>query len=246
MSRPPRPAALRIRYLDANGASHLVDDEEAARVMFEDCPPVRTPASYPGQWHTPGRYWSSTAGNLLAYESFLECQWLTLLDHDRSIIALNTQTLELRGRDSGGTWRHVPDIFVRRIDGSVQLVDVKHPSHHTDPDVTTQTRRTEHACRRLGWAYRMVGTPPRQFLANVAWLAGYRRPLRAATTYRAQLLEAAVQPVTLGELAEHSGAPELTRPVIFHLLWWHQLRCDLETAPLNDRTLIHTSEEDQR
>jgi hypothetical protein len=233
--------ALRVRYRGRQGEDCLLEAEQAAAVLFEDCPPVRRPPSYPGQWHTPGRYWCATIGDLLVYESFLEYQWLVLLDFDRSVATVNTQALEFHGRDGTRRWRHVPDIFTRRVDGRVEVLDVKHPSRHTDPDVAEQAARTARACRDLGWDYRMVGAPPQQYYANLAWLAGYRRPLRATAGYASEVIRAAARPITLGELADHTGAPELARPVIFHQLWTHQLRCELETQPVSDRSLIQAS-----
>ncbi|ONH52931.1 hypothetical protein CcI49_32920 [Frankia sp. CcI49] len=226
---------LKIRYVEAGGVDRLVLAEEAGSVAFESCRPVRVIPAYHGQRHTPGWYWSATTGGLLAYESFLERQWLTLLDFDAPVTAIATQALELHGTDAAGDWRHVPDIFTRRADGSVLIVDVKNPRRRHDPRVVQQAERTASACDRIGWAYEMVTVPPSQRYANVAWLAGYRRPLRAASGLTASITTQAAAQTTVAELAAATGAPELARPVIFHLLWCQQLVCDLDT-PLSERT----------
>ncbi len=228
---------LKIRYVEAGGVDRLVLAEEAGNVAFESCRPVRVIPAYHGQRHTPGWYWSATTGGLLAYESFLERQWLTLLDFDAAVTAIATQALELHGTDAAGDWRHVPDIFTRRADGSVFIVDVKNPRRRHDPRVVQQAERTATACDRIGWAYEMVTVPPTQRYANVAWLAGYRRPLRATSRLTASITTQAAAQTTVAELAAATGAPELARPVIFHLLWRQQLVCDLDT-PLSECTWV--------
>jgi hypothetical protein len=229
--------SLTVGYRDERGAGHLVAADDAVSVDFERGRPVRAIPSYRGQAHTPGRYWAATSKVLLEYESFLECQWLTLLDFDPSVMALATQILELHGRDGDGSWRHVPDIWVRRADGSVHVVDVKNPRHLDRQDVRRQAARTQAACRRLGWEHALVGAPEQPKAANVAWLAGYRRPLRAGREMVPLLLKAARRPVPLEELARAARPMELARPVLFHLLWQGQLMCDLN-APLAASTLV--------
>lgn len=237
---PSGDSRVKVRYLDAGGVDRLVTAEQVGEGAFETCPPVRTIPAYHGQKHTPGRYWSATASGLLAYESFLECQWLTLLDFDVTVTAIATQALELHGNDTDGKWRHVPDIFTRRSDGSVLVVDVKNPHRRHDPAVVRQAERTAVACGRLGWAYEMVTVPPRQRYATIAWLAGYRRPLRATASLVTPVLSSAADPVRLADLLAATGAPELARPVVFHLLWHHRLLCDLDT-PLREHTLVHAA-----
>lgn len=236
-----RTSMLRVHYTDPHGTPQVCTVQDATGVAFEDCPAVRAIESYPGQWHTPGQYWSATTGTLLAYESFLECQWLTMLDFEPTIAAINTQALEVRGRDHDGAWRHVPDVFARRVNGSVLIVDVKHPRRRDSPTVARQEARTADACRQLGWDYRMVDAPPAQRHANIAWLAGYRRPLHAVADLEPEIVAAVAQPVRIGNLAARVPDPLLARPVIFHLLWRHRLVCDLDT-PLREDTLVWSAE----
>jgi hypothetical protein len=200
---------------------------------------VRAPASHPGQRHTPGWYWSATTGDLLASESFLERQWLTLLDFDHRVVAMSTQPLELHGADGDGRWRHVPDVFTRRSDGSVRVVDVKNPTRLGRPEVVRQAARTGAACRVLGWEYAMVGAPPQQRYVNISWLAGYRRPLRAGLDVVEEILAGAAESVRLADLHQAAGSPELALPVVFHLLWHGRLVCDLD-QPLLETSIVST------
>ncbi|MGA2926198.1 MAG: transposase, partial [Solirubrobacteraceae bacterium] len=53
--------------------------------LLRACRPVRVPGVYPGQRHMPGRWFSTTAGCFLEYESLLECDWMLLMDFDREV-----------------------------------------------------------------------------------------------------------------------------------------------------------------
>lgn len=235
-----------IRYLDEDGYEYLAPAAAVSTLEFERCRPAREIPSYAGQRHTPGRYWCATADDLLGYESYLEARWLRLVDFDPAIAAIATQPFEVSGRDTAGEWRHVPDIYTRRADGRVEVIDVKNPLQLDEPRVKRQAERTQAFCEALGWGYRMVGEPPSQLSANVGWLAGYRRPLGpAAARLVPAILAAATQPITIGALAQTQQMRELARPAIYHLLWHHRLACDLE-LPLRERTLIRTGTKEQR
>lgn len=228
---------LRIRYLDQNDTEHVVTPETAAGIAFERSRMARRIPSYPGQKHTPGRYWSATTGHHIEFESWLECRWLTLLDFDPQTVGMASQPLEFHGADPDGEWRHVPDIFVRRADGSAQLVDVKNPGHHDRDDVRRQVRRTQAACSGLGWGYRFVGAITPQHWRNISWLAAYRRPLHAGTDLVPRILALTAKPVTLAELLSFLDEPAIVLPVIFHLCWKRQLTFDLD-APMRQTTVL--------
>jgi hypothetical protein len=209
-------------------------------VAFEDYPPVRRIPHYPGSRHTPGEYWSATTGSLIAYESHLESKWMMLLDFDPVVVAFCGQPFAFDGVDADGVFTHTPDLFVRRGDGGGLLLDVKNPDEITKPDVARQARRTAVACERIGWQYRMVGEPELQPMANIAWLAGFRRPLHAGTDLVAPLLALAARPVSLAEMLSFQPIPELARPVVFHLLWHGWLTCDLN-QPLRETTMLQAA-----
>ncbi len=240
MSASVHAAALlcHVVFVDARGAERVVALEQAGTVAFEDGRMVRKIPSYRGQKHAPGRYWSASTGELVEYESHLECRWMTLLDFDPHVVAFVSQPLRLEAVDGQGRWEHTPDVFARRDDGSVLLLDVKDPHRVDKPEVRMQKARTAEACRLLGWDYDMVGEPPAQRWANVSWLAGYRRPVHLGAELIDQLLVLARRPVSIGELLSFTQVPEIARPVMFHLLWRGLLVCDLDTAPLRDTTLV--------
>lgn len=214
--------------------------EDLGRVRLEHASPIRSIPAYHGQKHTPGRYWCATTGALIGYESFLEAQHLTLLDFDPGVTAISSQAFMLDGVDHDGDWRHFPDLFVRRSDGSALVVDVKNPRHLGHEDVLLQARRTEYACCLLGWAYQMTGGIDPQLWANVSWLAGYRRSPHAGTDLIDRIITLATSPVALTDLLSFLGNQLIARSVIFHLCWRQHLVFDL-TRPLRESTVLRAN-----
>ncbi|HEY2657549.1 MAG TPA: hypothetical protein VGI55_17330 [Solirubrobacteraceae bacterium] len=81
----------------------------------------------------PGRWFSTTAGRFLEYESLLERDWMLLMDFDRTVEWICEQPLRLRYRKDGSPASHVPDLLVCRA-GIPELCDVKSAERVDDPD----------------------------------------------------------------------------------------------------------------
>jgi hypothetical protein len=226
-----------VRYIDAGGDEHYVGLAEAALVPFENGRMARNIPAYRDIAHTPGRYWAATTGELVEFESHLEEKWLTMLDFDAGITGFSSQPMELEAADEHGPWRHVPDIFVRRADGSALLLDVKNPVRLDDEQVRLQASRTAALCGQLGWDYRMVGEPPAQRWANVFELSGKRRPLHLGRDLVRRLLELAAVPVPMGDLLSFVTPDDLARGVLLHLCWRQAVVFDLG-QPLRESTLM--------
>ncbi|MER6352427.1 TnsA-like heteromeric transposase endonuclease subunit [Streptomyces sp. NPDC001634] len=241
--RPVRAARDRtfLQYYDPCGTERLIPASQAATVTFEDALPARAIPSHVGQHHTPGHYWSATTDRMIDYESYLESKWMKLLDFDPEVVSFSAQPFTIDSHDSEGAWRHTPDLFARRRDGSVLLLDVKEDGRMTVPAVIWQARRTAGLCQRIGWDYTMVGEPDALRWANVSWLAGYRRPLLAGKALVDRLLMLAQRSVPIGDLVSFQPVPELARSVTYHLMWHHQLAFD-ETRPLRDHTHVRAAD----
>ncbi|MEV7217650.1 TnsA-like heteromeric transposase endonuclease subunit [Kitasatospora cineracea] len=233
---PTGVGPLLVRYYDAFAVERLVPAADASSVRFEECLPARSLPSYPGIRHTPGSYWAACCDTVLDYESYLESQWMRLLDFDEQVTALAAQPFIFEGQDADGKWQHTPDLFVRRTDGSALLVDVKNPQQIDKPRERRQAERTATACALMGWDYEMVGDPDPQLWATLEWLGGYRRPLNATAHLAEPLLALAQSPLSIADLVSFHD-PELARPVVYHLLWHHRLLFD-PTRPLRDHTLV--------
>jgi hypothetical protein len=202
--------------------------------------PVREFRSYKGRLHYSGWYWSSTLARLLVYESRLELARIMLADFDPSVTGIAAQPFLLTGPDRGRTRRHVPDLLLVGADGGVTVVDVKAPSRMADPRVREQFAWTRRVCAGRGWAFEAwQGGDPR-LLANVRFLAGYRRPVVIDTGLIEAVLDAAAGQPSAGAIERalsRRHPPVLVRPVVLHLLWTGRLRADL-TRPLSAETPV--------
>ncbi|MEU4113798.1 TnsA-like heteromeric transposase endonuclease subunit [Kitasatospora sp. NPDC028055] len=230
-----------VQFVEPDGTEKVAAAGRVGGVRFEDCLPVREIPSYAGQRHTPGLYWAASCDRMVAYESWLEAKWLKLTDFAADTAVLASQPFRLHGADSDGRWEHVPDLFVRRTDGSVKIIDVKAVRFSGDLMVVRQRDRTAVVCEDLGWDYEMVSEPDSLTWATVDWLAGYRRPLRAGTELVEPMLAVAARPVAIGDLASFQSFPELARSVVYHLMWTGQLTFDI-TKPLRDTTLVKAAD----
>ena len=86
--------------------------------LLRRCEPVRIPGVYQRQRHMPGRWFSTTAGRFLEYESLLERDWMLLMDFDREVEWICEQPLRLRYVKDGRPASHVPDLLVWRHGGA--------------------------------------------------------------------------------------------------------------------------------
>jgi hypothetical protein len=233
---------VRYRLDDGQFADTTLDRLAAGDVLAGL--PVREFRSYQGRRHYSGWYWSSTMSRLVAYESRLELARILLADFDQSVTGIAAQPFVLAGADGSRERRQVPDLLLADADGGVTVVDVKAASRMTDPGVREQFAWTRRACAGRGWAFEAWSGADPQLLANVRFLAGYRRP---------GLVEAELIPVVLDAAAGQSSpaaieralSPRhpsvLVRPVVLHLLWAGQLHADL-TRPLSADTPVRLKE----
>ena len=133
--------------------------------------PWRSVRSHRGQRHLPGWYWSATTGGHLVYESRLELARLLLADFDPEVVGIAAQLFLVKDADR----RHVPDFLLCRVDGSVLIVNVK-PAEQLDV-VRVADALAWAGCvfSERGWEHEVWSGADAQLLANVRFLAGYRR-----------------------------------------------------------------------
>jgi hypothetical protein len=84
---------------------------------------------------------------------------------------------------------------------------------------------------------------PEVLLANVRFLAGYRRRDRLDTGLIDAVMAVADDGGTIGDVegrCQSIGPPDLVRPALLHLLWSGQLRTDLATV-LSDRSALEAA-----
>jgi hypothetical protein len=199
--------------------------------VLRRCEPVRSPGVYRSQRHMPGRWFSTTAGRFLDYESLLERDWMLLLDFDRQVEWVCEQPLRLGYMKDGEPATHVPDLLVWRA-GAPELCDVKSDERLEDPLFRAQVQATGLACPEAGIGYRVLSEPDRQLLENVRWLAGHRDPPADLDGDRERMLSAlAIGASTVEELLAGASEPMLALPVLMHLLWVGEVLLDV-TGPI--------------
>lgn len=229
-----------LSWVTAEGVSKQVSLDEAAAVAFEDGLPVRRSSARKGQHHLCGRWWCGTTSTHVGFESWLERDHLMLLDFDPAVVAIAAQPFWLRWRDaSGSTVRHAPDYFARRADGSAVVVDCRPVERRGEGDLA-KFEATAQVSALLGWDYRVVGGLEPVLAANVRWLAGYRHPRHHHRRVAQLLQEVFVTPTPVIAGARAVGDPIAVLPVLFHLLWRHDLTAAL-SVPLHEQTLVHGS-----
>lgn len=222
----------------------LTDGEETSHCLADlpldllgRCTPVRRPSVYRRQRHMPGRWFSTTAGRFLDYESLLERDWMLLMDFDREVEAICEQPLRLRYQRDGAAASHIPDLLTWRR-GAPEICDVKSVERLDSPSFEVQVRAMEMACAQAGLRYRVLSEPDPQLLANVRWLAGFRQVPPDPDGERSRMREAiALEPCPVAQLLTRSGEPALVRPVLMHMLWAGEAVADL-AEPLGEDTIV--------
>ncbi len=165
-------------------------------------------------------------------------------DFEGGVIGVLAQPLMLHFERAGKTFRHVPDFLVWREGGGVTMVDVKRAEQVGASRNRRAFESTEVACQHLGWGFEVRTEPDDTYLANLKWLAGYRRRSpRFEATAREMLACCADGAVSVRQLLARMEQPLLARPALFHLLWKRVLRFDM-TALLDERSLVYLSTSD--
>jgi hypothetical protein len=226
-----------LGYVAEDGTQHRLLLEDAWAVRFEAMAPVRRFIARKGQRHLPGRWWSATDGAHVGYESWLERDHVMALDFDAAVVGIASQPFWLSWTTSQGrVRRHAPDYFARLADGSAVVVDCRPVERRPARDVAAFDV-TLRACELLGWEYRLVGAPDPITTTNLRWLAGYRHPRHGVTGLTEALRAVFAQAAPLMAGAEAVGDPIAVLPVLFHLLWRHDLAADL-SVPLHPCTSV--------
>ncbi|PZH09163.1 transposase [Streptomyces sp. NTH33] len=226
-----------VAYIEPDGSELRRPLADVWAVRFEGVAPVREFTSYKGQRHLPGLWWSSTADGHIGYESWLERDHVMLLDFDPSVVAVSSQPFWLFWRsDTGKGISHAPDYFARRDDGTAIVVDCR-PAERRKPRDWAKFEATQAACDQVGWEFRLVGAPDAIVVRNVRWLAGYRTPRHRVEPVVSGLREVFAEPLSLVDGATMVGDPVAVLPVLFHLLWSHELVVDV-SVPLHAASLV--------
>lgn len=199
--------------------------------MFRSTAPWRTFRWYDGQRHYSGSYWCATTRGHVIYESRLELARLIYADFDRSVRSVFAQPFLLQAHVDGTTRSHIPDFLLLR-EGDVPLVVEVKPHRLVDkPKVAFSLGWAKQVVETHGWGFEVWSEPPEPELANLRFLAGYRR----ARLFDAGLLDEIrgvdLDGVAFGEVVRSfPDHPEvLVRSAVLHLLWEQFFTTDLRT-----------------
>jgi len=217
-----------LRMADGSEVHRPLREVRARQVVA--AVPWRGTRSARGQAHYPGYYWSATTSAHVIYESRLELARLLIADFDPAVTVIAAQPFWLRARAGGRVRRHVPDFFLVRADQSALLVNVKPASQLADPGVAGALEWPGLLAREHGWDYEIwTGADP-VYLANLRFLAGYRRPWLVPAGMTDAVLAAFRPGDTFGALAGRAGPdhwPGDARAAVLRLLWEQRLVTDL-------------------
>jgi hypothetical protein len=203
---------------------------------FERALPVRSFSSFKGQRNFTGLYWAATSCSLVGYESWVERDAVMSLDFDPAVVALASQPFRIAWAD--GEREHTPDYFVRLVDGTGVVVDVR-PKELVDEATAEVFAFTARVCEEVGWQFRHVGDLDQPYRVNLRWLARYRHRRCHQAWAADRLREVFGEPVPLLAGAERVGDRLAVLPVLYHLLWRHELVADLTSTPLGADTVVH-------
>ncbi|WP_235619376.1 TnsA-like heteromeric transposase endonuclease subunit [Embleya scabrispora] len=238
---------VEVRFIDADGIERLGSLGRHWGDPFELVSPVRKFVSFKGQKNFTGEYWAATSRSHVGYESWVERDAAMALDFDPAVIALASQPFRLAwtDRDRDRERGHTPDYFARLADGTGVVVDVR-PEGLVDEAAAEVFKFTAQVCEAVGWQFRRVGDLSQPYRVNLRWLARYRHPRCHQAPVADRLRNVFAEPLPLVAGAEAVGDRLAVLPVLFHLLWLHELAVDLTSAPLGTDTMVHAAPRERR
>jgi hypothetical protein len=217
-----------LRMADGGEASFPLRQVQARQVIA--AVPWRKTRSARGQAHYPGYFWSATMGAHVIYESRLELARLLLADFDRDVVAIAAQPFLLQALVAGRARRHVPDFLLAHADKSVRVVNVKPAGKLAEPRIAEALSWPGPLIEGHGWQYEIWSGADPVLLANLRFLACYRRPGLLPGDLLDDVL-AAVRPGDTigGVISRMSGTrrPGDVKAAVLRLLWQQRLAADL-------------------
>lgn len=229
-----------VKYRPAAGEERSISARDVSSAVLFRAVPWRRFRWYFGQRHYSGTYWCATQCDHVIYESRLELANLLWADFDPAVRHIVAQPFVLRAEVNGKSRRHIVDYLFDTDIGPV-VVDVVRSERMIQPDVLLLCAWTRMIVEAMGWSYRVVHEPPRVRLANVRFLAGYRRGWLINAGILDEMRSCSGQFAGMSIAgAEQSvcGYPRaLVRPALMHLLWRQEYRVELD-KPLRPSTVV--------
>lgn len=177
-------------------------------------------------------------GDHVTYESRLELGRLILADFDPAVRVIVSQPFLLEAPVDGRARRHVPDFLLLRGE-EVVVVNVKPRDRLAKARVRATLDWANELLERRGWRTEVWSGTDLHLLANVRFLAGFRRSGLFDADLLADVARAAPgRTVAEAEAVLSDHWPRVSvRPAVLHLLWAGRLRTDVSRPLDADSTL---------
>ncbi|MFB6984511.1 TnsA-like heteromeric transposase endonuclease subunit [Streptomyces sp. NPDC056304] len=229
---------MSLRLLDGEIDEDLIWSTTGVDV-FEPSLPWRTFRWREGQKHYSGTHWSSTMRDHVVYESRLELTRLLYADFDQDVTAVFAQPFLLSTTVDGRRRRHVPDFLLLREKNVPVVVDVKPRHLLTRPKVNFALGWAREVVLSRGWDFEVWSEPPEAEVANLRFLAGYRRGWLFDPDLLAEIRATDLYGATLGEaFCAFPQHPDWrVRAAVLRLLWCQHFVTDL-AEPLSERHVL--------
>jgi hypothetical protein len=190
-----------------------------------------------------GFFPSLKMGRLLWFESYLERDFMILLDFDPDVEAFYEQPLTINYQANGRAYKYTPDFRVVRGQRTA-LIECKPKARVDTPENSRKFRAAQDFCAQAHWDFFVVTDEElrRGFrLPNIKLLTRYARlegpscipwPLQTALDRESGLtLEQAAQIIA-------PNAPLAGIPAILHLVFHHCLVISLDEQPITPSSLL--------
>ena len=219
-----------VHYRDSGGTEHKCDLSDARAAVLRDTLPWRPFRWHRGQRHYSGTYWCATTRGHVVYESRLELARLIVADFDPLTVAIAAQPFLLEAQVSDGTRRHVPDFLLVDTGGLATVVNVKPAERLADPEVADSLAWATELFEARGWRTETWSGLDEVTMANLRFLAGYRRTVVIDPEALALVEEAVLPGDTIADVERRLDTrlerADL-RPALLHLVWTGVLIVDL-------------------
>jgi len=137
-----------------------------------------------GQRNHVGRWWTATSRSLVGYESWLERDWLMLLDFDPDVVGIAAQPFWLLWTTpEGKPCSHAPDYFARSAGGAALVMDCRTADRIKRVTLT----RSRSPALLVSWSAGGMKWPGRRSRSWSGMCAGCRAIGTRATTCRTWL-----------------------------------------------------------
>lgn len=229
-----------VAFRPADGDPVEADFDETAMDALLNVAPWRTFRWFKGQKHYSGTWWSATEGRHVIHESRHELSYLLLADFSPGVERIVAQPFHLLFPTRPKPITHTPDFLVGTNRGAI-VIDVTWPDKLKNPKIVHAMELTKAAVEARGWRYAVITGYARDHLANVRFLAGYRRDWLINRDALAELRTRGDTFVgmSLGEVIDNVRTlpTAQVRSALFHLLWRHEVHVDLGSR-LTPETVI--------